>query len=103
MIDSEGADEDIEKVRQAIMRFQELLKVMRAQLEAGEQAYTALFSSLPPSDVADVKEKDRQWKLAETMVADLSPLRKAVIQMRFDARNLERDFEQLYDNIASTS
>ncbi len=102
MANPEDATEEIEKVRQAIMRFQELLRVMRQQLETGERAYSALFSRFSPADVANMKEKDLQWKLAEVMADDLSPLRKAVIQMRFDARNLERDFEQLYDIIASS-
>ncbi len=93
--------EDIEKVRQEIMRFRELLNVMREKLGEGEQAYAKLFSGFAAEDVANIKEKDLQWKLAENMMTDVSPLRKAVMQMRFEARNLERAFEELHDIIAT--
>ena len=93
--------EDIEKVRQEIMRFRELLNVMRERLEDGERAYARLFSNFSPEEIANTKEKDLQWKLAETMVADVSSLGKAVGQMRFDARLLEHGFEELYDIIAT--
>jgi hypothetical protein len=93
--------EQIEKVRQQIMRFHELLHVMREKLESGERAYAALFSGFSPEDVAGTKEKDLQWKAAETLMADVSPLSRAVMQMRFEARNLERDFEELYNIIVS--
>jgi 3-methyladenine DNA glycosylase Tag len=93
--------EHIEKVRQEIMRFRELLNVMHERLQHGEQAYTRLFSRFPPDEIAGMKEKDLQWRLAETMIADVSPLSKAVIQMRFDARELERAFEELYDVIVT--
>ncbi|MHB8626566.1 MAG: hypothetical protein ACYDBJ_16010 [Aggregatilineales bacterium] len=94
--------EDVEKVRQEIMRFHELLDIMREKLQDGERAYAQLFSSCSPEDVQRMKPKDLQWKLAEQIVADLSPLSKAVMRARFDARNLERDFEELYDIIVST-
>jgi hypothetical protein len=92
--------EDIEKVRQAIMRFRELLNVMRLRLESGERAYERLFVNHPRQD--GLKEKERQWQLAEDLVHDLTPLSKAVVQVRFDARELERAFEELYNIIVTT-
>ena len=95
--------EDIEKVRQEIMRFHELLNIMRENLKAGERAYTQLFSNCSPEEMKTMKEKDLQWKVAEQTVSvgDVSPLRAAVSRMRFDARNLERAFEELHDIIVS--
>lgn len=94
--------EDIEKVRQEIMRFRELLNIMRQKLESGERAYNKLFSNFSPEEMQGIKEKDLQWKLAEQIIDDLSPLEKAVMQSRFDARELEKAFEELYDIIAAT-
>jgi hypothetical protein len=91
--------EQVEKVRQEIMRFRELLDLMRIDLETGERAYKKLFAGLSADEIAGLKEKDVQWKLAETMVNDLTPLSDAVIETRFNARNLERSFEELYDVI----
>ena len=91
--------EDIEKVRQEIMRFRELLTIMRQRVENGERAYERLFVNHPPQD--GLKEKDRQWRLAEDLAPDLTPLSRAVSQVRFDARELERAFEELYNIIVT--
>lgn len=56
--------EEIEKVRQEIMRFNELLHIMRRKLEYAERAYTRLFENCDPEDVKNFKEKDLQWKVA---------------------------------------
>jgi hypothetical protein len=88
-------------VRQEIMRFRELLNVMRGHLEYGEREYTKLFSVLSPEDIQGMKEKDVQWQLAEQLVSDVSSLSKAVGHMRFEARNLEHAFEELYDIIVT--
>jgi hypothetical protein len=93
--------EEIEKVRQEIMRFRELLNIMRQRLENGERAYSQLFSNFSVEEMQGVKEKDLQWKLAEEIIDDLSPLRKAVMTARFDARELEKAFEELYDIIVA--
>jgi hypothetical protein len=93
--------ERIEKVRQEIMRFRELLNIMRLRLEDGERNYNSLFANLPPADIQTLKTKDLQWKLAETLVDDLSSLSRAVVHTRYDARQLERDFEELYNIITS--
>ena len=42
--------EEIEKVRQEIMRFRELLNIMRQNLDDGERAYTQLFSNCSSED-----------------------------------------------------
>ena len=93
--------EAIEKVRQEIMRFRELLDILREKLDDGERIYEKLFSSLSPEEAALTKEKDRQWKLAEKMVADLSPLSRAVFQMYYEAREMERAFEELHNIIVT--
>jgi hypothetical protein len=97
--------EDIEKVRQEIMRFRELLNIMAQQLQTGERAYASLFSKCSDEDVESLRDKDLQWKVAQQIIEvnDLAPLRKAVMHMRYNARTMERDFEELYDLIATTS
>ncbi|MEP7285787.1 MAG: hypothetical protein ABI947_08465 [Chloroflexota bacterium] len=93
--------EEIEKVRQEIMRLHELLIMMRQNLEAGERAYSQLFSYRSAEEMNGMKEKDLQWKVAEEIVDDVSPLSNAALQLRFNARNLERDFEELYNIIVT--
>ncbi len=93
--------EQLEKVRQELMRFRELLNIMRAKLEDGERAYTRLFANCSPEDKQRMKEKDLQWQVATQIVGDLSGLSKAVMQVRYDARDLERAFEELYDIIVT--
>src|SRR5258705_7147163 len=93
--------EHTEKVRQEIMRFRELLNIMRLRLEDGERAYSQLFAACSPEDIQTLKEKDLQWKAAETLGDDLSGLRKSVMKMRFESRELERAFEELYDIIVA--
>src|SRR5260221_8245310 len=93
--------EEIEKVRQEIMRFRELLNIMRVKLEEGERAYSKLFSDFSPEEIAGTKEKDLQGKAAQKLLPNVSPLRKAVMQMRFEARNLEHAFEELHDTIVT--
>lgn len=93
--------DQIEDVRQEIMRFRELLNIMRLKLEDGEGAYARLFDVVPPDALAGLKEKDQQWQLAEQIVTDTSTLRKAVLQTRFNARELEKAFEELHDIIVT--
>jgi hypothetical protein len=96
--------EQVEKTRQAIMRLRELLDLMRAQLEEGEAAYAQLFASLNPDDIRDLNEKEVQRLAAlaildDTSAASGTALSDAALNLRLAARNLERDFEQLYDNL----
>ncbi len=81
------------------MRFRELLNIMAQELQSGERTYAQLFSDYSPEDIKNTKEKDLQWKVAEKMLGDVSPLSKAALQMRFAAHELEAAFEQLYDII----
>lgn len=85
------------------MRFRELLTILSEKLQEGERAYAQLFSAFSEAEMKGVKEKDLQWKLAEYLVDDLSPLSRAVLQLRFDTREMGRSFEELYDVIVSPS
>lgn len=93
--------EQIEKVRQEIMRFRELLNIMCVKLEAGERAYAKLFAGFSPEEMKTIKEKDLQWKLAEELVKDTSQLQKAVMQMQYESLGMERAFEELYNIIVT--
>src|SRR5437870_2940132 len=95
--------EAVEKVRQEIMRFRELLDIMRVRLEAGEREYARLFTGADFDDNQTLKVKDLQWKLAENMLEsdDLRPLSGAVLRMRFECHELDRTFEELHDTIMS--
>lgn len=83
------------------MRLNELLGLMRGKLTDGERAYNSLFAGFTPDEIAAMKHKDLQWKLAEQMDS-LTPLKQAVAKMRFDARELEKAFAELCDIIAMT-
>jgi hypothetical protein len=74
---------------------------MRMQLEEGEQRYERLLASYPVENREQLREKELQWKVAEQMVDDLNPLNKAVSQMRFDCRELEKAFSELNDIIVT--
>ena len=65
-------DEKIEKVRQEIMRFHELLMIMREKVEAGDRAYVQITarSGLTPEEIKGMKEKDLQWRVAEQIMDD---------------------------------
>ncbi|MEO8611858.1 MAG: hypothetical protein ABI690_28420 [Chloroflexota bacterium] len=95
--------ETVEKVRQEIVRFRELLSIMRVRLEAGEREYARLFTGTASEDNQTLKVKDLQWKLAEQMIDsdDTRPLSAAVLRMRFECHELDRAFEELHDNIMS--
>ena len=92
--------EDIEKIRQEIMRFRELLTLMQGYQKSGEQSYAKLFARFSAEETAGIREKDLQWKAAEAMSPDdVAELGRAVGQMRFYARELERNFEDLHGTI----
>ena len=92
-------DEQIEKTRQAIMRFRELLDIMKGELEQGEEYYRQFFEQCTPEQKATMKDKDLQLQAAYYHVEDPSAIVKAAGHMRFITRNLEHDFEQLHDNM----
>lgn len=91
--------EDIEKVRQGIMRYRELLDIMRFRLEEAEKAYEGLFTKYVPDERDGMEIKKLQWLIAERIIDQPIDLTRAVMQIRFDARDLEKAFEELYDNL----
>ncbi len=90
--------EQIEKTRQGIMRFRELLDIMQIELQKGEKAYEQFFANCSEEDKATLKEKDLQWQAALDIVDDPKPLREAALHQRFRSRDLERAFEELHDH-----
>jgi hypothetical protein len=88
--------EDVEKVRQGIMRFRELLDIMRMRVEQGEKEYERLFPDGLPEEM---REKDRQTQAAYALVNNRKPLENAVLNMHFHARDLERAFEEIHHRI----
>lgn len=92
-------EEQLERARQGIMRFRELLDLLHAELDDAERNYTSLFAQCTPEERETLKEKDLQLRAAIPLVDNPSPLGDAALHMRFVTRNLERDFEQLHDNI----
>lgn len=93
-------EEQVERVRQAIMRYRELLDLLHNQLENSERRYASLFDQLTEEQRASLPEKLRQREAALWALADMEPLRRAVLRMRFSMRDMERDFEQIYNHIA---
>jgi hypothetical protein len=91
--------ENVERVRQMIMRYRELLDIMRQKLDVGERAYAGLFAPLDPEKIKGLREKEVQRMLAQQMMDDLTPLSVAVGNMRFETRELDRAFAELYDII----
>ncbi|HLU08891.1 MAG TPA: hypothetical protein VK003_04435 [Oceanobacillus sp.] len=92
-------DEKIEQTRQAIMRIRELLDILKHEVEQGEERYKQLFAQLTPEQMATLKEKDLQLQAAYYHVEDPTAIADTALQLRFVCRNLERDFEQIHDNL----
>ncbi|MBK9746820.1 MAG: hypothetical protein IPO91_08540 [Chloroflexi bacterium] len=91
--------EHIEKIRQEVMRFRELLDVMKLRLELGDQLYTGLFAHLTEEEKQGKREKDLQTLVAYHLEEDQKPLEDAVLRMQFEARDFEKAFEELYGKI----
>ncbi len=94
-----ASHEEIEKFRQGIMRFRELLDIMRMHLAEGEKVYEGLFAKYVPDERNSMEVKKLQWLIAERIIEQPSELTRAIMQIQFDARELERAFEELYDNL----
>jgi hypothetical protein len=92
-------DEQIERTRQAIMRYRELLDLMRDQLEEGETLYRRMFDGCNLEELAGLKEKEQQLQAAYTLFEDPTSIAAAALHMAFSSRNLERDFHQIHDNV----
>jgi hypothetical protein len=88
--------EDIERVRQAIMRYRELLDVMQEHLNEGDRMYKRLIAQHAPEDTTGMSEKEIQWEVAEQIVDDTEALKRAVGHMHFQTHQMERDFSDLY-------
>lgn len=95
--------EDTEKIRQAIMRYQELMELLQQRFASGKKRYEALFSAIPAEQRATLHEKALQREAAVIALEDLEPLRRTVLQMMLGMRDLHREFEELYNNIAPDS
>jgi hypothetical protein len=89
--------EQLEKARQAIMRFRELLDIIQQQLEDGERAYDRLFAALNAAETAGLQTKAIQGLAAHEVAANPEPLRRAALHQSFSCRNMERDFAQVHD------
>lgn len=96
-----ASNEEIERMRQAIMRFRELLDIAQLRVQDGERAYDHLFAGFTPEQLAATKEKDLQWLLAEDLLDDPKMLGNAVMQAQYDMQDMERAFEELYHIIIS--
>jgi hypothetical protein len=92
-------EENVERVRQMIMRFRELLDIMRQKLDTGDRSYEALFAPLDPEKTKGLREKDIQGLLARQLIHDLTPLSVAVANIHWESREMERAFAELYDII----
>lgn len=92
--------ERVEKIRQAIMRYRELLDVAQKYQAIGERDYAALFKDVPEAQRQTLATKALQREAALLHIADLDPMRRSIAQMQFYMRDLERSFEELYNNIA---
>jgi hypothetical protein len=92
--------EQLEKVRQAIMRYRELLDVLHGRIASAERNYAALFNGLTDEQRASLPEKEQQREAARRALDDMEPLRRALLHMTFDLRDMEHGFEDAYNNIA---
>ncbi|MCK6578192.1 MAG: hypothetical protein L6Q98_08835 [Anaerolineae bacterium] len=90
--------EALEKARQAIMRYRELLDLMQSRLRDYERAYVGLFAGLSES-AASLPEKGRQREAAYAVLDDDKALTRALLTARFDSRDFEREFEALHDRV----
>lgn len=95
-------EEDVEKVRQAIMRYRELLDVLNARIHQAEKRYQALFAVIP-AEKKTLPLKALQREAALLALDDMEPLRKATLAVYYDLHDMTKAFEEVYNNIAPTS
>lgn len=81
------------------MRYRELLDVMQTRLDEGDRMYKRLIAQHAPENAAEMKEKEVQWHVAEQIVDDTEVLKRAVLHMQFEAREMERAFDELYGKL----
>lgn len=91
--------QEVEKIRQGIMRMRELLDILHHRLEEGESAYLQLFAGLSPGDTDGLKEKEIQRLAAYDVLKNRTLLTRPALALRLLMRDMEREFEQLHDNV----
>jgi hypothetical protein len=89
--------EHLEKMRQAVMRMRELLDILHGQTQQAEKGYAKLFAHLSEAEQAK-PEKDRQRLAALPLLDDAAPLSQLALTMRWQMHEMNKEFEQLYDN-----
>jgi ADP-ribose pyrophosphatase YjhB (NUDIX family) len=95
-------EQDVEKVRQAIMRYRELLDVLNARIQQAEKRYEALFVAVA-AEKKTLPVKALQREAALLALDDMEPLRKATLAIYYDLHDMTKAFEEVYNNIAPTS
>lgn len=94
--------EQVERVRQQIMRYRELLDILHSRLRDAERAYNRLFDACTAEEKSSLREKELQRVAAIRLLEnDLTLLSDAVLTMRYDARDMEREFDHLYGLIVT--
>jgi hypothetical protein len=94
--------EQVERVRQQIMRYRELLDILHSRLRDSERAYNRLFETCTDDEKNTLREKELQRVAAVRLLENgLTPLSDAVLTIRFDARDMEREFDHLHGLIVS--
>ncbi len=91
--------EQLEKTRQAIMRYRELLDLLHQHVDQAERRYEGWFAAIPAEDLDGLPEKQRQGRAAEHYVSDPQTIADGALHLRFVCREFEKEFEQLHDNV----
>lgn len=91
--------EEVETARETIVRFRALLDIMHQSIEDGEIAYAQLFENIPTEEQESTKERQLQKMAAHDLANDPTALGKAIMQMRLDARDLAKAFDDLYHEL----
>ncbi len=94
MTDQERHD----KLRQAIMRYRELMDIAQAMMTRAERDYQQLFAGVPEQARATLAEKALHGEAAKLAMDDLKPLQDALLRLRFGLHDLSKEFEQTYNN-----
>jgi len=92
--------EKIEKIRQSVMRYRELLDLSTPHLADSEKKYAALFLDIPQDLRESLPEKSLQREAALRALPNLEPLQRAILRTHFDLHEMTRAFEELYGHIA---
>lgn len=90
--------EQHEKLRQAIMRYRELMDIAQAMMARAERDYHHLFADVPEQARATLAEKALQGEAAKLAMNNLKPLQDALLRLRFGFYDLSKEFEQTYNN-----